>query len=123
MYDNPSGQLHQRSITSAFNYNRTYSIVNSDLVWHGLALLAGHLTAVLLGLVLAPGLHHLPLLGLAHLPAGVVRVGAAGAGDGGPDLVVAGPLPLVLAVLLVVSAALRLGVVLHLVPAVEIIIS
>ena len=25
MYDNPSGQLHQRSITSAFNYNRTYS--------------------------------------------------------------------------------------------------
>ena len=26
MYDNPSGQLHQRSITSAFNYIRTYSI-------------------------------------------------------------------------------------------------
>ena len=26
MYDNPSGQLHQRSITSAFNYNRTYSM-------------------------------------------------------------------------------------------------
>ena len=26
MYNNPSGQLHQRSITSAFNYNRTYSI-------------------------------------------------------------------------------------------------
>ena len=25
MYDNPSGQLHQRSITWAFNYNRTYS--------------------------------------------------------------------------------------------------
>ena len=27
MYDNPSGQLHQRSITSAFNYNRTYSML------------------------------------------------------------------------------------------------
>ena len=27
MFDNPSGQLHQRSITSAFNYNRTYSIL------------------------------------------------------------------------------------------------
>ena len=25
MYDNPSGQLHQQSITWAFNYNRTYS--------------------------------------------------------------------------------------------------
>ena len=25
MFDNPSGQFHQRSITSAFNYNRTYS--------------------------------------------------------------------------------------------------
>ena len=27
MYNDPSGQLHQRSITSAFNYNRTYSII------------------------------------------------------------------------------------------------
>ena len=60
---------------------------------------------------------------LLDVPALVVWVVAAGAGDGGPDLVVSGPLPLVLAVLLVVSAALRLGVVLHLVPAVETIIS
>ena len=59
---------------------------------------------------------------LLDVPALVVWVVAAGAGDGGPDLVVAGPLPLVLAVLLVVSAALRLGVVLNLVPAVETII-
>ena len=31
MYDNPSGQLHQRSITRAFNYNRTYSTQYIDI--------------------------------------------------------------------------------------------
>ena len=32
MYYNPSGQLHQRSITSVFNYNRTYSITINKLL-------------------------------------------------------------------------------------------
>ena len=31
MFDNPCGQLHQRSITSAFNYNRTYSTSSINL--------------------------------------------------------------------------------------------
>ena len=65
---------------------KTLYIVNSDLVWHGSALLSRHLAALLLGLVPALCLHHLALLGLAHLPAGVVRVGAARAGDWHPHL-------------------------------------
>ena len=51
-----------------------------------------------------------------HILAMVVRVAVAGAGDGGPDLVVSRALPLVLAVFLVLGAALRLAVVLRLVP-------
>ena len=82
---------------------KTLYIVTSDLVWHGAALLSRHLAALLLGLVPALGLHHLythctvlyctalclhhlALLGLAHLPAGVVRVVAARAGDRHPHL-------------------------------------
>ena len=53
---------------------------------------------------------------LLDIPALVVGVIVAGAGDGGPHLVVAAALPPVLAVLLVVGVALGLSVVLQLVP-------
>ena len=56
---------------------------------------------------------------LLDIPALVVGVVVAGAGDGGPHLVVAAALPPVLAVLLVVSVTLRLRVVLQLVPVIQ----
>merc|ERR1711988_97263 len=74
------------------------------------ALLAGHVLTHLLRHVPTHGVRHLLLLGLGHVLAGVVGVLFAGAGDGSPDLVVAVAFPLVLTVLLVLSAALRLRV-------------
>ena len=56
---------------------------------------------------------------LLDIPALVVGVVVAGAGDGSPHLVVAAALPPVLAVLLVVSVTLRLRVVLQLVPVIQ----
>merc|ERR1719420_607521 len=53
---------------------------------------------------------HLPRLLFSHIPALVMGVGLASAGDGDPHLVVTLALPLVLAVLLVLGAALRLSV-------------
>ena len=56
---------------------------------------------------------------LLDIPALVVGVVVAGAGDGRPHLVVAAALPPVLAVLLVVGVTLRLRVVLQLVPGIQ----
>merc|ERR1719281_2060583 len=68
------------------------------------ALLAGDVLAHLVRHVPTHGVRHLLLLGLAHVLARVVGVLFAGAGDGSPDLVVAVAFPLVLTVLLVLSA-------------------
>ena len=51
-----------------------------------------------------------------HVSTLVISIVLAGAGDGGPDLVIPGALPLVLTILLVLSLALCFRVVLHLVP-------
>ena len=77
--------------------------------------------APLVGHVLAHGVGDLPLLGLGHVSAGLVRLLPAGAGDGHPDLVVALALPPVLALLGVLRAAhsldVRLQLQLHVVAA------
>ena len=70
----------------------------------------------LLGDILAVLVRNLLEFLLLDIPALVVGVVVAGAGDGRPHLVVAAALPPVLAVLLVVSVALCLGVILQLVP-------
>merc|ERR1719322_364955 len=85
-------------------------LVPADLVRNVSADLSRNISACMLGHILAHRVRHLPLLGLGHLLAFVVGVVLAGAGDGDPDLVVAVSLPLVLAVLLVLGRALRLGV-------------
>ena len=70
----------------------------------------------LLGDILAVLVRNLLEFLLLDVPALVIGVVVAGAGDGRPHLVVAAALPPVLAVLLVVSVALCLGVILQLVP-------
>merc|ERR1712227_865409 len=74
----------------------------ADLVGHGHALLLGDVVALLVGDLLG--------VGLGHVPALVVGNVLAGSLDGSPHLVVAVTPPLVLAVLLVLSCALRLSV-------------
>merc|ERR1719167_1455331 len=78
------------------------------LLGHGTARPTQHIPTLLVG--------HLTLPLLGHINAGVVGVGAAGAGDGDPHLGGALALPVVLAVLLVLGAALSLGVGVHLRP-------
>merc|ERR1711988_770642 len=82
----------------------------ADLVGDGDAGLLGHGHALLLGDVVALLVGDLLGVGLGHVPALVVGNVLAGSLDGSPHLVVAVTPPLVLAVLLVLSRALRLSV-------------
>jgi len=124
-------------ITNLLRYSTTHSLGN--LLVHSLALLLGYILTVLVWYLCAGLFSHCPtllgwniiahLLGniftvivwhllqslLLHIPALVVCVVLAGPLDWGPHLVVPGPLPLVLTVLLVVSGTLSLCVVLCLI--------
>merc|ERR1712214_185297 len=82
----------------------------ADLVGHGDAGLLRNGHALLLGDVVALLVGDLPGVGLLHVLALVVGNVLAGSLDGSPHFVVAVTPPLVLAVLLVLSRALRLSV-------------
>ena len=73
----------------------------------------------LLGNILTVLVRNLLEFLLLDIPALVIGVVVAGAGDGCPHLIVAAALPPVLAVLLVVSVTLGLSVVLQLVPVIQ----
>merc|ERR1712076_14575 len=72
--------------------------------------LSGNVDTLLLGDVVTHRVGNLLLLGLRHVLALVIGILLAGPGDFSPDLVVPIALPLELAVLLVLSGALSLGV-------------
>merc|ERR1719187_1036421 len=91
-------------------------LVGAHLVRDIPAHLPGGLHTLLLGHVSTHWVGHLSLLLLLHIPALLVRVTLASAGDGGPDLVIACALPPELTVVPVESAALCLCVRLHLRP-------
>merc|ERR1719323_2236125 len=85
-------------------------LVTAHLVRDLATRLSWHISTLLLGDIATHGVGHLSRLLFSHIPALVMGVGLAGAGDGDPHLVVTLSLPLVLAVLLVLSGALCLSV-------------
>merc|ERR1711923_607614 len=85
-------------------------LVCAHLVRNLHTLLPWYINADLLWNIMADWVGNLSLLGLAHILAGLVGVGLAGAGNWSPNLVISMTLPLVFTVLLVLCGALSLGV-------------
>merc|ERR1712018_450083 len=85
-------------------------LVGAYLVRNLHTLLPWDINTDLLGHIMAHWVGNLSLLGLAHIFAGLIGVGLAGAGNWSPNLVISMTLPLVFTVLLVLCGALSLGV-------------
>merc|ERR1712203_657667 len=85
-------------------------LISADLVRYCNTLLPGYRHTLLLRNIITHGVRHLPLLGLGHILASLIRVSLAGTGYGSPDLVMAMAFPLVLTVLLVLCHTLSLCV-------------